>query len=552
MVFIKNTLRELKAHLAVALVGGVAKVLLSFLIISTISDFVATTHETSLNSYIILLSGVLLSFVIGFIANDRVAFISTTVTRLLREHLSEKVLRAQFTEIENIGDSKVRVNLTEDTSRVANVIAMLPTIFFSLCYIFVAFVYLLYVNMIMFATFIGVLISGTIIISFVVRSMNKKYRRLREILDDYQNHIAALSLGHKEMSLNRLRRSFLFSRRILLTTEDIQKSEYEGDRLSFFAMDFAEALVLSMLVLMIFIANSLINAPIVELSNFLLVILFIRGPIATIISGLPNINRAIISLDKLKQITKLEEVNTLDDKNTEKLPKTFTLTLENACFTYPKTDDSKPFSVGPVNLSLSSGEVVFIVGGNGCGKSTLIKLICGLYLPQSGKVGLENFDSSEEEYRNQFSAIFSDYYLMKDVISEFGNSVDSETYDALLEELHLNKVVSLESDSFSTINLSQGQKKRLALFQLYVENKPIVVFDEWAADQDPFFRNLFYRKLLPDLKAKGKVVIVVSHDVQYFSQSDRVLKLLDGELKESQYEHSDINSIVKQFELESY
>jgi putative ATP-binding cassette transporter len=83
----------------------------------------------------------------------------------------------------------------------------------------------------------------------------------------------------------------------------------------------------------------------------------------------------------------------------------------------------------------------------------------------------------------------------------------------------------------STVDLSQGQRKRLALMTAYLEDRPIYLFDEWAADQDPVFKEVFYLALLPELKARGKTVIVISHDDHYFHVADRILKLDYGKIE---------------------
>jgi putative ATP-binding cassette transporter len=91
--------------------------------------------------------------------------------------------------------------------------------------------------------------------------------------------------------------------------------------------------------------------------------------------------------------------------------------------------------------------------------------------------------------------------------------------------------VQVKDGTLSTIELSQGQRKRLALLTAFLEDRPFYIFDEWAADQDPFFREVFYLQLLPELKAKGKTVLVISHDDRYYSLGDRIIKLDYGKIE---------------------
>jgi putative ATP-binding cassette transporter len=113
---------------------------------------------------------------------------------------------------------------------------------------------------------------------------------------------------------------------------------------------------------------------------------------------------------------------------------------------------------------------------------------------------------------------------------------DDQVVAAYLKELHLQDKVSVSAGRFSTTSLSQGQRKRLALVTAYMEDRPIYLFDEWAADQDPEFRDFFYHRILPQLKAKGKTVIVISHDDRYYHVADRVVKFENGRLLQEQPE----------------
>ena len=180
------------------------------------------------------------------------------------------------------------------------------------------------------------------------------------------------------------------------------------------------------------------------------------------------------------------------------------------------------------------GEILFIVGENGSGKTTLIKLILGLYPPQTGTLFLDGApvtDETRDAYRQHFSAVFFDYYLFDDLVLPAG--ADPAAADAYLETLDLAHKVTIQDGAFSTVDLSAGQRKRLALVQAYLEGRPVLVLDEWAAEQDPTFRRLFYTRLLPDLKREGRTLIVISHDDRYFDAADRVIHLNNGAIVEA-------------------
>jgi putative ATP-binding cassette transporter len=163
----------------------------------------------------------------------------------------------------------------------------------------------------------------------------------------------------------------------------------------------------------------------------------------------------------------------------------------------------------------------------GSGKSTLAKLVVGLYSPEGGEIRLDErpiTDQNRESYRQHFSVVFSDFYLFEDLLGLESPSLDQRARD-YLSLLELEHKVQVKNGGLSTTALSQGQRRRLALLTAYLEDRPIYVFDEWAADQDPQYKKVFYTQLLPELKARGKGVIVITHDDRYFDLADRIFKL---------------------------
>ena len=201
----------------------------------------------------------------------------------------------------------------------------------------------------------------------------------------------------------------------------------------------------------------------------------------------------------------------------------------------PRTDE-KGFLLGPISFSWQPGELIFIIGGNGSGKSTLAKLITGLYPPLSGAIYLNGkriTQDNVEWYRQHFSAIFYDFYLFDSFLGFDRPNLDQEVENYLMQ-LQLAHKVTIKNGVLSTTELSQGQRKRLALLTAYLEDRPIYVFDEWAADQEPRFRELFYKQILLQLKERGKIVIVISHDERYFHLADHIIKLDYGAVESEQ------------------
>ena len=201
---------------------------------------------------------------------------------------------------------------------------------------------------------------------------------------------------------------------------------------------------------------------------------------------------------------------------------------------YKGEREDNHFTLGPLNLTLSPGELIFIVGGNGSGKSTLVKLLTGLYAPETGTIefdGQSITDANQEWYRQQFSVVFSDFYLFDRLLGLDNLKSGDRVAQEYLEKLHLDGKVKIDRGVFSSTALSQGQRKRLALLTAYLEDRSIYVFDEWASDQDPAFKKIFYTQLLPELRNQGNAVVVVSHDERYFDLADRIVKLDYGKIE---------------------
>ncbi|MGB5914002.1 MAG: cyclic peptide export ABC transporter, partial [Phormidesmis sp.] len=287
---------------------------------------------------------------------------------------------------------------------------------------------------------------------------------------------------------------------------------------------------------------------------------YLLGPMETLVNKLPLLGQASVAVEKLESLKLEQSTSVITNLTTpvagaapqiasSQTANPLIATAENnwqqlsfkaVTHTYRTDQGEDEFTLGPIDLSVHPGELIFIVGGNGSGKSTLAKLITGLYTPQSGTILLNNqpIDRNNQEwYRQHFTAVFSDFYLFDRLLgASMGDNIGinnstNEKAQEYLQKLQLSHKVKIEQGRFSTLDLSQGQRKRLALLRAYLENRPIYLFDEWAADQDPTFKQIFYTQLLLDLKAKGKTIFVISHDDHYFHLGDRLIKLNYGQLE---------------------
>lgn len=278
------------------------------------------------------------------------------------------------------------------------------------------------------------------------------------------------------------------------------------------------------------------------LSAFVLILLFLKGPIDQIATGLPTFGRARVALQRIEELRahfaqRASESETIG----QSLPPTAVtmerLELRGVTYRFEaETQAHSSFTLGPIDLELRKGEMVFIVGDNGAGKTTLMKLLLGLYAPTDGEILLDRqpvMPQTQEDYRQLFSTVLSDFHLFDELVAPElnGASLDSQA-ERHLKRLGLGHKASVQDGRLSTIDLSTGQRKRLALLHAYLEYRPVMVLDEWAADQDPKFREMFYTELLPELRERGHLLVVISHDDRHFAMADRVLRMHEGQLVE--------------------
>ncbi|MGB5044627.1 MAG: cyclic peptide export ABC transporter, partial [Nitrospira sp.] len=273
-----------------------------------------------------------------------------------------------------------------------------------------------------------------------------------------------------------------------------------------------------------------------SLTGYAFAMLYMIGPMWGLLGMVPTLSRGQVALEKIESLgVALDEGGREGGAERPVNHGTQSLEFSQAIFSYePKGEDERSFSLGPLDVTIRTGELVFIIGGNGSGKSTFVKVLTGLYLPQQGEVRLNGeaiTPATQDWYRQHFAAVFSDFYLFKKLLGLDPALIESQA-DGWLKTLRIQHKVTIRDGEYSTINLSQGQRKRLALVTAMLEDRPFYVFDEWAADQDPQYKEVFYGELLPELRARGKGVIVVTHDDRYFHVGDRVLKLDEGKILE--------------------
>jgi putative pyoverdin transport system ATP-binding/permease protein len=381
---------------------------------------------------------------------------------------------------------------------------------------------------------LGFMVFGIISYQLPILMVNNVFSQARKEANTLQNHFRALTQGTKELKIHHQRRQAFIAESLEGTSGAIQRYNLAGFKIYAAAASWGQTLVFVVVGLIVFLLPHLRQIASPTLTAYAITLLYLMTPLQVVMNLLPQVSRANVALKTVRELG-----FTLISKGSEEVAEVGPATsdwnkleLRGVTRSYRREGEDESFVLGPINLTLKPGELVFITGGNGSGKTTLAKLLMALYPPESGTIYFQNQPvgpENQEFYRQHFSAVFSDFFLFDQLLGLLGPELDEQARK-YLEQLKLSNKVQIKQGKFSTTDLSQGQRKRLALLTAYLEDRPIYVFDEWAADQDPYFKNIFYTQLLPALKARNKTVLVISHDDRYYYVADRIIKLDDGQI----------------------
>lgn len=464
--------------------------------------------------------------------------VSLTVTRDLRMELSRRIIDAPLRLLQQLGTAKLMANLTEDIGFLVEAFQEIPHLFIHVSWVVGCLAYLCWLSWDLFAVVVLLILTGVIGYRLIASRAMIPLRHARELDDTLYAHFRGLIYGIKEIKLNQKRKAAFLSELLFPTAEACRQSNMTAMTLFIVATTAGTTTLYFLIGIILFGAGQWEGVTEQITTGYTLTILYMMAPLTAVIAALPVLGRASVALGKIDRLkTELGEQIDAADENQEKCLSTDPSVLElvNVTHRYRREGESHDFELGPLNLTFYPGELVFIVGGNGSGKSTMGLLLVGLYPPESGQIRLNHKRISTEDrdfYRQHFSTVFSDFYLFENLLGLAAEQQDDKIR-AYLSQLRLDHKVSVSKGVFSTIELSQGQRKRLALLIAYLEDRPFYVFDEWASDQDPVFKTLFYTTLLNDLKARGKTVVVITHDDRYFHLADRCIRLENGKVTDA-------------------
>lgn len=459
-------------------------------------------------------------------------FVGQKVIAKLRKDLGAKVLAAPIEQIERYRTHRLIPVLTHDVDTISDFAFAFAPLAISTTVILGCLGYLAVLSWPIFLmTLLAIGIGSAV--QYVAQSKGiKGFYAARDAEDNLQKHYSAIAEGAKELRIHRPRRHAMHTRNIQGTADKICDTHIRSINIFVIAKSLGSMLFFVVIGLALTLQQFWPSSDPAVMSGFVLVLLYMKGPLENLIGNLPIISRAQIAFRRIADLSERfssPEPHLLLDDADKTVPVMKHLELRNVQYAFPTVEGSEPFKLGPVNVSIEPGEILFIVGENGCGKTTLIKLLLGLYTPQQGEIRLNGLPVDAlglDDYRQMFTTIFADYFLFDDLVQNDKALPDDATQ--YLERLEIAHKVSVRDGAFTTTDLSTGQRKRLALVNAWLDERPVLVFDEWAADQDPTFRRIFYTELLPDLKRLGKTIIVISHDDRYFDVADQLVRMQAG------------------------
>ncbi|MGE0445306.1 MAG: cyclic peptide export ABC transporter [Vicinamibacterales bacterium] len=449
----------------------------------------------------------------------------------IRLRISGLIARSDLRQIEQVGRAQIYASLHRETVTISQATSGLVIAAQSLLMVLFSLVYLAWLSR---AALVLLLLAMAIAIRAYLKRSALTNRLMHEAVateNEYFDALNHLLDGFKEAKLRRERASALSSRlrRISGRLHDVKVESGSSFAMQFVYGQLAVYLLLGAVVFLLPRLSADYSQVVIKATAS---ILFIIGPLNNLLGTMPQFSAANIAAESIFQLEAQLELAANGapgpDAGTAAPAGAADLHAEALTFRFTDASGESSFSVGPISLDIPSGEVLFIVGGNGSGKSTLLKLLTGLYVPDSGTLRIGDRPLTRATaawYRSHFAAVFSDYHLFDRL---YGFPDSPPRLAELLRTLQIDQKTGVVDGRFTALDLSAGQRKRLALAVALLEERPILVCDEWAADQDPEFRRYFYEELIPRLKAAGTTVIAATHDDRYFHLADRVLKMEDG------------------------
>jgi putative ATP-binding cassette transporter len=458
------------------------------------------------------------------------------VLHALRKRMLAAAATSDLLRLDGIGRSAIYAGVTRETQAISEAQTVLIVGCQSAILIVLTLLYILLLSGAAFLIAAGFVLAALVVyrmradgidrrVEHAMRSENRLFDDLRDLLD-----------GFKEVKMHRGRDEALFAEISGRSKETASlKDAVKADAAQQFVA--SQAGFFALIGAMIFIVPVFAQSYSEIIVNITMDVLFLTGPIGILMQSIPVFAQANVAAGAIADL--VDRLETAcppalpedDEAPTPSLEPFRKISLSGVQFSYPPQGQDRSFAVGPMDFDVRSGEIVFLTGGNGSGKSTFLRLLTGLYAPTDGEVRVDAtaVDAvNRQAYRDLFAAVFSDYHLFRRLYGV--DPADPAEIQEWLARLDLDGKTQFVGDRFEPIDLSTGQRKRLALLAAVVEDRPMLVLDELAADLDPAFRRTFYEDILPSLKRGGRTIVAATHDDRYFHVADRRFHLVDGRI----------------------
>ncbi|NME69787.1 cyclic peptide export ABC transporter [Flammeovirga aprica] len=526
--------RKEKKLIAVLVVFSIINSSVNFLFIQLVNDLISiivSDQVPVVSDFLIKFLVVIVVFFTTRIAISRgIIHLSQSTYWKIRLNIVKKVITASYSVISK-KKAEIYSTLTHDVENITQLSFVLVNIFTATLTALACMAYLFFLSStIFFITLFNFLIAYSIY-HFVSKKGTAAFIVSRKLEENFLKLLNETLHGSKEINMDRKIGRKILSPYITGVSKKCEHSSKDAYNAFLNSQVAGQIFSFVMIMLILLFGQTYLGATSSSVIKFTFTLLYIMEPVGNATNSIPVISKAFISWDKIKTLG----VTFGDEKSNgiEKVKNRFcqnnfnTIELKKVSYEYPESN----FKIGPINLELQKGDTVFIYGENGSGKTTLMNTIIALSKLQKGELirdqNLVN-ESNIEEYRSLFSVVFNDYFLF----DQFYN-IDKIVLEEAYYYLHLFEMsdkVSISSNGFSSTDLSTGQRKRLALIYAILVKKPIIVLDEWAADQDPYFRQKFYHDIVPLLNSKGFTIVAITHDDKYYHCCDKLFEMSNGKL----------------------
>jgi cyclic peptide transporter len=519
--------KKLGKMLALAAVCSSVSALLALALFAMISR----ARSGSLDGFDVLLYGALWLGLVAMSAcnSTMLSKLSSNAIYQTRMSLIRRILGTTYDKLERAGSARLYNVLTGDVAAISSAVSELPTFVFNAILLASCLSYLAYLSPPLF-----MVLALTIGVSFFVSKtliarLGKQGRAMRESQDAMLNGYKGMLDGSAQLAIDAAQKRHFYASELHGLALTLRGNERRFRLYWDLNRAVTVALIFLMLGALIQAARFLGDQSLVL--TYALIVTYCAGPFAVVVNLLQLFSQARVSLGKIENLQIDAETEPQDPPQP---PAWKSIRFAQVEFAYRTEGSETPFVLGPIDLEIHRGEVMFITGGNGSGKSTFIKLLLGLAEPTAGDIfvdGVRQAWNDNASYRALFSMVLADFHLFRQVLDADGKPAADADVEALLARFNLSAAVKVKDGVFDTVRLSQGQKKRLALVAAIARRRDIYVLDEWAADQDPHYRKVFYEEIIPWLAANGATVVAVTHDDRYFDAADRQVDFEAGRIR---------------------